>query len=62
MVLGAAGAIVPFFFLHWNENVTGFMSFGLAACGFFLGSLVGRPTPPTEKFLLAGKPQKAVMS
>lgn len=62
MVLGAAGAIVPFFFLHWNENVTGFMSFGLAACGFFLGSLVGRPTPPTERFLLAGKPFKEVMS
>lgn len=42
MLLGAAGAIIPFFFLHWNENVTGFMSFGLAACGFLLGSLVGK--------------------
>jgi SSS family solute:Na+ symporter len=48
MVLGAVGAIVPFFFLHWNENVTGFMAFGLAAAGFVAGSLAvpargGRP-------------------
>jgi solute:Na+ symporter, SSS family len=41
MVLGAAGAIIPFFFLHWNENITGFASFGLAACGFMAGSLMG---------------------
>ncbi|HXW56918.1 MAG TPA: sodium:solute symporter family protein [Candidatus Cybelea sp.] len=39
MLLGAAGAIIPFFFLHWNENITGFASFGLAAGGFWLGSL-----------------------
>lgn len=45
MLLGAAGAIIPFFFLHWNENVTGFMSFGLAACGFLLGSLLGKSSP-----------------
>jgi SSS family solute:Na+ symporter len=38
MVFGATGAIVPFFFFHWNENVTGFMAFGLAACGFVIGS------------------------
>jgi solute:Na+ symporter, SSS family len=44
MVLGATGAIIPFFFLHWNENVTGFASFGLAACGFAAGSLLGRPS------------------
>jgi Na+/proline symporter len=31
MLMGAAGAIVPFFFLHWSENVTGFVAFGLAA-------------------------------
>jgi len=43
MVLGAAGAIVPFFFLHWNENVTGFVAFGLAACGFLIGGMVMRP-------------------
>src|SRR5260370_38052096 len=24
MLMGAAGAIIPFFFLHWSENVTGF--------------------------------------
>jgi SSS family solute:Na+ symporter len=42
MLLGAAGAIVPYFFLHWGENVTGFAAFGLAAAGLILGSLVGR--------------------
>jgi solute:Na+ symporter, SSS family len=43
MILGAAGAIIPFFFLHWNENVTGFMAFGLAACGFLIGGVFVRP-------------------
>ena len=42
MILGAAGAIVPYFFLGWSENVTGFMAFGLAACGLIVGSLLGR--------------------
>jgi SSS family solute:Na+ symporter len=40
MCLGAAGAIVPFFFLHWSENVAGFMAFSLAAVGLVVGSLV----------------------
>jgi SSS family solute:Na+ symporter len=44
MLAGAAGAIVPFFFLKWDENVTGFAAFGLAACGLVVGSLVGRPS------------------
>src|SRR5215475_14273270 len=39
MLMGAAGAIIPFFFLHWNENITGFCAFGLAALGLTLGSL-----------------------
>src|SRR6185503_10417135 len=43
MLAGAAGAIVPFFFLHWSENVTGFAAFGLAAGGLIVGSLLGRP-------------------
>ena len=43
MLAGAAGAIIPFFFLHWSENVTGFAAFGLAALGLVIGSLVGRP-------------------
>jgi SSS family solute:Na+ symporter len=42
MLAGAAGAIVPFFFLGWSENVTGFTAFGLAACGLVVGSLLGR--------------------
>jgi SSS family solute:Na+ symporter len=42
MILGAAGAIIPFFFLHWSENVTGFAAFGLAAFGLVVGSLIGR--------------------
>ena len=54
MILGAVGAIVPFFFLHWNENITGFMSFGLAGCGFLLGAMIGRPSAPSDAFRLAG--------
>jgi len=42
MLMGAGGAIVPYFFLGWSENVTGFMAFGLAACGLIVGSLLGR--------------------
>jgi len=42
MLLGAAGAIIPYFFLHWSENITGFAAFGLAACGLVIGSLLGR--------------------
>jgi SSS family solute:Na+ symporter len=45
MIAGAAGAIVPFFFLGWDENVTGFAAFGLAAFGLVIGSLLGRPSP-----------------
>lgn len=45
MLMGAAGAIIPFFFLHWSENVTGFAAFGLAATGLVVGSLIGPPTP-----------------
>jgi solute:Na+ symporter, SSS family len=62
MVLGAAGAIVPFFFLRWNENITGFMAFGLAACGFLIGSLVGHPSPPSEAVARAGKREEAALS
>ncbi len=40
MLLGAAGAIIPYFFLHWGENLTGFAAFGLAAVGLIAGSLV----------------------
>ena len=45
---GAAGAIIPFFFLHWSENVTGFAAFGLAAMGLVIGSLLGRPAPAPQ--------------
>ena len=45
MLLGAAGAIIPYFFLHWGENVTGFAAFGLAAGGLVFGSLLGRASP-----------------
>ena len=47
MLLGAAGAIIPYFFLHWDENITGFAAFGLAACGLVVGSLLGK-TPSSE--------------
>ncbi len=43
MLTGAAGAIVPFFFLHWNETVAGFGAFSLAAVGLVVGSLLGKP-------------------
>lgn len=56
MLMGAAGAIIPFFFLHWNENVTGFMAFGLAGIGLLIGSFlkgnaqaVDRATAAMEK-------------
>jgi SSS family solute:Na+ symporter len=48
MLLGAAGAIIPYFFLHWGENITGFAAFGLAACGLLVGSLLGRAKPSAE--------------
>jgi len=43
MLMGAAGVIIPFFFLHWNETITGFAAFGLAAVGLAVGSVLGRP-------------------
>jgi solute:Na+ symporter, SSS family len=46
MLLGAAGAIVPYFFLHWGENVTGFAAFGLATLGFIAGSLLWKRGKP----------------
>jgi SSS family solute:Na+ symporter len=49
MLAGAAGAIVPFFFLKWDENVTGFAAFGLALCGLVVGSLLGRPSPAERR-------------
>jgi solute:Na+ symporter, SSS family len=42
MLMGAAGAIIPYFFLHWGENVTGFTAFGLSAAGLIFGSLIWR--------------------
>ena len=41
MLMGAAGAIVPYFFLHWNETLAGFSAFGLATVGLVLGSFAG---------------------
>lgn len=49
MLLGAAGAIIPYFFLGWSENVTGFAAFGLAACGLIIGSLIGRERMATPQ-------------
>jgi SSS family solute:Na+ symporter len=46
MLMGAAGAIVPFFFLHWNETIAGFAAFGLAAVGLVAGSALGRSSSP----------------
>jgi len=53
MLAGAAGAIIPFFFLHWSENVTGFAAFGLAAGGLIVGSLLGRPKAVANEQVVA---------
>ena len=42
MLLGGAGAFVPFFFLHWNENITALSAYGLAGAGLVVGSLISR--------------------
>jgi solute:Na+ symporter, SSS family len=42
MLAGAAGAVVPFFFLHWDAQKSGFCAFGMAAAGLLLGSLLGK--------------------
>jgi SSS family solute:Na+ symporter len=43
MLMGAIGAIVPFFVLHRSESFSGFASFGLAAAGLLAGSVLGGP-------------------
>jgi len=48
MLMGAAGAIIPFFFLHWSENITGLCAFGLATLGLVLGSLMGKRAPTSS--------------
>jgi SSS family solute:Na+ symporter len=53
MILGAAGAIVPFFFLHADENITGFLAFGLAGLGLVVGSLLGRSQPAAAELAAA---------
>jgi SSS family solute:Na+ symporter len=45
MIMGGVGTIVPFFFLGWSANVTGFAAFGLAALGLVVGSLIGKAQP-----------------
>ncbi len=42
MLGGAAGAIIPFFFLNWNANIAGFFAYGMALTGMILGSLIGK--------------------
>jgi solute:Na+ symporter, SSS family len=51
MILGAAGAIIPFFFLHWSETSAGFCAFGFAAVGLVMGSLIG---PRADSLPLGG--------
>lgn len=54
MIAGAAGAIIPFFFLHWSENVTGFAAFGLAAAGLIVGSLLSRQKSTASREVVNG--------
>jgi SSS family solute:Na+ symporter len=46
MLAGAAGSIIPFFFLHWDANITGFCAFGMAFAGLLVGSLIGKAPAP----------------
>ncbi|MDQ3653323.1 MAG: sodium:solute symporter family protein [Acidobacteriota bacterium] len=57
MLMGAAGAIIPFFFLGWSENVTGFAAFGLAAVGLVVGSLaLKQQSAPPQDAVVAAEP------
>ncbi|MBA2503868.1 MAG: sodium:solute symporter family protein [Pyrinomonadaceae bacterium] len=57
MLMGAAGAIIPFFFLGWSENVTGFVAFGLAAVGLVVGSLaLKQQSAPPQDAVVAAEP------
>jgi SSS family solute:Na+ symporter len=49
MLMGAVGVIIPFFFLHWSENVTGFIAFSLAALGLVAGSYLGPSAKPISQ-------------
>lgn len=53
MLAGAVGSIVPFFFLGWDANITGFCAFGMAAAGLLLGSLFGK-SPARQVSAAAG--------
>jgi solute:Na+ symporter, SSS family len=46
MLGGAAGSIIPFFFLKWNANITGFCAYGMALAGMVIGSLIGKAKAP----------------
>ena len=46
MLSGAAGSIIPFFFLGWDANITGFCAFGMALAGLVVGSLIGKSSSP----------------
>jgi solute:Na+ symporter, SSS family len=47
MLLGAGGAMIPYFVFHAGENFSGFAAFVLSAAGFIIGSLAGsRPRVP----------------
>jgi SSS family solute:Na+ symporter len=45
MILGAAGAIYPFFVLKWDGGKSGFVAYSLATLGLVVGSLIGKPQP-----------------
>lgn len=57
MLMGAIGVIVPFFFLHWSENITGFIAFSMAAAGLITGSYLGPAGKPMQQAVpeLAGE-------
>ena len=53
MLMGAGGAIIPFFFLHKSESFAGFAAFGLSAAGLLIGSFLGKKSANTPVAELA---------
>jgi hypothetical protein len=54
MILGAVGAIYPFFVLKWDGGKSGFVAYTLATLGLVVGSLLGKPQPAPAASPAAG--------
>jgi Na+/proline symporter len=54
MILGAVGAIYPFFIWHWSPGNAGFVAYSMAVFGLVIGSLIGKPQPAAAATPAAG--------